>query len=234
MYHRALTLGGLLGPRYANDQKIALANEIYADAHFRDLLLPVMVPSYSVKRAGLQLFTNWSPQYAEMFVAPLVSAATSAPIYFPGVELDLPSGSGVYMDGGVLDADPAQAMYLPALEHFPAADVVLVSLGTGVLRTNVNPQAGERGGLLTWLVPLMGLAVDGRGDLASTWLDRFSKTKAGEGLHYYRFDIAMPDREIGFDDASPETVASLRQLGQSLVEQEKDRLDELIGLLTNP
>ncbi len=234
LYHQILTLGGLLGPRYANDEKIVLANEIYADANFRDLLLPVMVPSYSVETAGLQLFTNWSPDYAEMFVAPLVSAATSGPTYFPGVELDLPSSRGVYMDGAVFGADPAQEMYLHALEHFPDADIVLVSLGTGIRKTDVNAQAGERGGLMTWLIPLMGLAVDGRGDLASTWLDRFSKTQAGEGFHYYRFDIALSDRETSFDDTSPEAVADLRQLGQSLVKQNKDKLDELIGFLTSP
>ncbi len=150
LYHQILTLGGLFGPRYVNRQRIALAAEVYADANFRDLLLPVMIPSYSIEKAGLQLFTNWSTEYAEMFVAPLVSAATSAPTYFPGVELDLPSGSGVYMDGGVFGADPAQSMFLHALEHFPEAGVVLVSLGTGILKPSVDSQTSTSPCRILW------------------------------------------------------------------------------------
>jgi predicted acylesterase/phospholipase RssA len=231
-YHQLLTLDGLLGPRYANHHKVSLANELYADANFRDFLLPVMIPSYSVGKADLEMFNNWSPDYAEMFVAPLVSAATSGPTYFPAVELQLPSGSGIYMDGAVYGADPAQEILLHALEQYPNAEIVMVSLGTGIPDFALDAQAGERGGILTWAQPLMRIVVDGRGDLASTWLERFSKTEAGDGFFYYRFDTHVPSGAADFDNTAPEVVAYLTQTGQSLTQKSKQQLDEAIDRLT--
>lgn len=231
-YHRLLTLGGLLGPRYSNHDKIALADELYADANFRDLLLPVVVPSYSVEKGDLHLFTNWAPDHAEMLIAPLITAATSGPTYFPAVELNgLPQGAGAYMDGAVLDLDPAQEVLLYALQEFPEDDIVMVSIGTGDPNFGLTRQEGERGGLMSWLLPLERIAIDGRGELASTWLERYAKTAAGDGFTYFRFDTALPAGVGPLDDTSPEMVARLKQLGIDLVDTNKDRLDQALGLL---
>lgn len=232
-YHPVLTLGGLLGPRYSNREKIALANELYADANFRDLLLPVMIPSYSVEKGDVHLFTNWSPDHAEMFVAPLIAAATSGPTFFPAVELQgLPEGAGAYMDGALLDLDPSQQILLHALEEFPDSEVVMVSIGTGRRNLGLSVQASERGGLMTWFKPLSLIAVDGRGELASIWLERYAKTQAGDGFTYYRFNTDLPAGGVSFDDTRPETVDQLRQLGKALTVTDKGKLDRAIEQLT--
>jgi predicted acylesterase/phospholipase RssA len=233
-YHRLLTLNGVLGPRYSNAQKIDLANELYADANFRDLLLPVVVPSYEVEQGELKLFVNWSPEQAEMLIAPLITAATSGPTFFPAVELaGLPQGAGAYMDGAVLDLDPAQEVLLYALQEFPQDHIVMVSIGTGDPGFGLSLQESERGGLLDWLLPLERIAIDGRGELASTWLERYAKTKAADNFSYFRFDTELPSSIGPLDDVSPDNIAQLKQLGIDLATKSKDQLGQASELLTD-
>lgn len=234
-YHKILTIDGVFGPRYLNQAKIALAEDLYGDLNFRDLLLPIMIPTYSVEKGGLQIFKNWSSDHAEMLVAPLVAAATSAPAFFPGIELvGLPKDAGVFVDGALLVDDPGREILLDSLEEFPDSEIVVVSLGNGRVGPDLTQSEGRRGELLDWLDPLAHIAIDGRGDLEANWLQRFAGTQAGSRLHYYRFNTLISPRKGPSFTSSPEAVEYLKQAGEALVSKDKDRLNEAIQELTSP
>jgi predicted acylesterase/phospholipase RssA len=232
-YHALLTLDGLLGPKYLNREKIAIARELYGEATFHDLLRPMMILAYSLARSDLQVFTSWPPDYDDMHLMPLVVAATSGPTYFPAVQLEGPEPeAGQYLDGSVLATDPSEQVLLQALAAYPDRDIVLVSVGTGLRGFALSERQAARGGLLAWVPILPALLIDGQGAVMSRWLENFTRTDIADRLRYYRFNVDMPaGRPSAFDNTTPAYIERLKQLGRSLVRDRKEALDEALGLL---
>ncbi len=231
-YHRLLTLNGLLGPKVPNGVKIDLANEVYGDTAFGDLLLPVLIPTYSITESRANIFTNWSQDSANMSLAALVTAATSPPSVFPAIRLqgDSPD-AGEYIDGGVVANDPAHLALVQALDRFPNARFVIVSIGAGLRNDNITDLEAIHDGALRWLKPLLIILFDGREEYTSLMLQMVSDAQTELGLRYYRINTEVPLGHGNIEDASPENVEALKVLGQELVKKEQEKLKEAIELL---
>lgn len=104
-YHRLLTIDGIFGPKYLNYTKSRMAERVYGTARLNDLLLPIVVPAYSLTDSELHLFTNWDESSGAVMIAPLIVAATSPPSVFPPVRLTGESKeAGLYVDGALVAA----------------------------------------------------------------------------------------------------------------------------------
>ncbi len=130
-YHKILTLDGVLGPMMMNHTRIIVSHEMFSEKKLGDLLKPAMVPAFSQKRSGLQVFLNRREPDATVFLAPLIAAAPSVPAVFPAVELSgFNEHAGLYSDAALVLNSPAQIAFLHALERSPDAEFVVVPLGT--------------------------------------------------------------------------------------------------------
>ena len=231
-YHQLLTLNGTLGPRFLNHTKIVIANRLYGRATLGDLLLPVLIPSYSLTDSRLHLFTNWLPQHINLRVAALIVAATSPPSVFPAVELRGASKeAGEYVDGAILATDPAYLAFSQSLGKNPQARFVIVSVGTGLPNDKVAPRVGIYGGGLDWIESILHIMLDGQAQLASSMLKGFSEAGAPIKMNYYRFNTQRP---VGLGDwlnSSPENIEALKDLGKDIVKKQNKQLDEAIELL---
>ena len=231
-YHQLLTLNGTLGPRFLNHTKIVIANRLYGRATLGDLLLPVLIPSYSLTDSRLHLFTNWLPQHINLRVAALIVAATSPPSVFPAVELRGASKeAGEYVDGAILATDPAYLAFSQSLGKNPQARFVIVSVGTGLPNDKVAPRVGIYGGGLDWIESILHIMLDGQAQLTSSMLKEFSEAGAPIKMDYYRFNTQRP---VGLGDwlnASPENIEALKDLGKDIVKKQNRQLDEAIELL---
>src|SRR5262249_2363758 len=99
LYHTLLTLNGILGPRLRNHARIVATHDMFAGARFADLSRPALVPVFSRNVSGLETFRNWTELGGNIFVGPLVAAATSVPTYFPAVQLEgQDTQAGLYAD----------------------------------------------------------------------------------------------------------------------------------------
>src|SRR3990167_10522001 len=84
-YHRLLTLGGLLGPKFVNQPRIHLVKKLYGQTRFDQLLTNVMIPIYNVTLGKPMIYQNWyvPEQYDYNYlVSGVVLGAISTPIAF--------------------------------------------------------------------------------------------------------------------------------------------------------
>ncbi len=231
-YHQLLTLNGTLGPKFFNYTKIVIANRLYGRATLGDLLLPVLIPSYSLTDSRLHLFTNWSPQHMNLHVAALIVAATSPPSVFPAVELRGASkDAGEYVDGAILVSDPAHLAFSQSLGKYPQARFVIVSVGTGLPNDKVHRRVGIYGGGLDWIESVLHIMLDGQAQVTSSLLKEFSETGAPIKMNYYRFNTQRPVGLGDWLDSSPENIEALKDLGKDIVKKQNKQLDEAIELL---
>ena len=231
LYHQMLTLNGLLGPRLLNHSKIVVDHKLFGGHRFGDLLRPTLVPLYSRSKAGFVTFRNWDKTESNIKLGALIAAATSVPTYFPAMQL---SGhedySGLYADALFILNNPAHAAFLHALERYPDAEFVIVSLGVKQADV-VSEEWGVKGGLFQWLMPIFSMVLQGQSDLTAQDLSRMATIKESFKLDFFSLAPELP-LDIGPMDASKDNIAQMRSLTSAYIEKNRSELEEIVALLT--
>lgn len=230
--HRILTVNGLFGPRFKNDARLHLAEQRFGDATFNDLLRPAMFPSYSSREKGFKLFKNWDEKEANIFLSALVSAVTSAPVFFPSLRLiGGANGDDFISDAALILNAPGEIGYLHARINVPEAhEFIVVMLNTNQVM-NLSDATSVYGGLLEWEFPMLEMAFRGEASVSVHALERHADFESTVDVKTVVMAPEIP-ADIGAFDASPENVATIRRLGQDFVRENSDLIDETVALLT--
>lgn len=232
LYHRLLTVNGLLGPRLYNHTKFVVENKIFAQTLLGDLLRPIVIPVFSRSKQGLVEFRNWNEVEANIFVAPLLAAATAVPSYFPAVQL---SGhedyDGLYADALFILNNPSHRAFLHALERFPDAELVIVSLGKSA-GTEISVRDSVSGGLVNWLRPIISMVLHGQSDVADSTLQRLEQIRASFKVKSFRL---APEIQFSSDpmDASAAHVDLLKNAARDFIAKNRAELDSVLDHLQN-
>lgn len=229
-YHTILTLDGVLGPMMMNHTRIILSHEMFSDKKFGDLLKPAMVPVFSQERSGLQVFLNLREPDANLFLAPLIAAATSVPAVFPAVELSgFNDHEGLYTDAALILNNPAQMAFLHALERSPDAEFVVVSIGTDT-KDDVTINSGVKGGLMAWLQPMMSMIFSGQSRNSDTALSMLEEIRPDIRLKTFRFAAQFPWAWNTFD-ASDENLGQIEEISENYVSANREALSNVVKIL---
>ncbi len=232
LHHRILTADGFLGPRMRNHARILASEDAFSKGTFRDLLRPAMFPSFSQREAGLKMFHNWHPDQANLYLAPLVSAVTSAPTYFPAVLLTGNTQEEDFLaDAGLMLNAPGDIAYLHARSNVPDADeFIVVSLGTH-WDFSVSDYTSVRGGILQWINPLLAMIFRGEASISRLSLERHRLFQSDVDVVSYQLDPVVPTYVDGFS-ADPDQIDLIVEAGDRAVKKQSQQIDEIIKLLT--
>ncbi len=155
-------------------------------------------------------------QYKMADVAKITSAA---PSYFPPIQ----DRNNLYLDGGILENDPAIACVLEAMSRGHKRDsLFMVSLGTGIEDHSVKKTKLEN-------------------SLASLWFEATQPNSCKDstlkdllnGGAAYRFQYHFSNQAPALDDTEEKTINNLLECGKELVEDNIDRIREVCKVL-NP
>jgi predicted acylesterase/phospholipase RssA len=227
LYHRVLTLNGLLGPRLLNHTKVILVHQLFGDAQFGDLIRPAMIPVFSRSSGGLEVFRNWDRREANVYLAPLISATTAVPTFFPAVQLeDHNHHAGLYSDAAFVLNNPAELAFLHALERYPDADFTIVSLGTSS-RDLVTLDQGVYGGTLDWIGPLLSMIFTGQNDVALSALARLETIHLPFKLDTFRIAPKI-DWRWNSMDGSDANIARLKRASTDYIAKNHSELDRVL------
>ncbi len=234
LYHRILTGNGLFGPRMVNHARILEAHSKFKEGTFRDLLRPAMFPSFSQQEGGLKLFHNWHPQQSNLYLAPLVSAVTSAPTYFPAVKLrGGDQDDDFIVDPALVLNSPGDFAYLHARTNVPnAREFVVVSMGT-TWDIDISTFTSVRGGLFEWAMPMVAMIFNGQSSVSRLSLERHALMKSDVEVATFNLHVKVPRSVDGFS-ASDDEVAFIRDAGKAYARDHAKLIDAIIELLTNP
>lgn len=187
---------------------------------------------------------NYAGKYGTMLEAALATSA--APTYFPAVFAD----KRYYADGGVWANNPALCGILEALEYFVGTDQPLTGLNHGtrftdyaVLSLACLPQKNGWAhtgtshdlplGFLDWRDRLFETSLDGQAHFADNFARKLMHHTKTPG-HYHRIqgpkDVSAAQQALlQLDNASPQALQALAQLGDEVGDEYRTRSRHLIA-----
>lgn len=251
------TADGLLAEKYAASGLETALQKYMGDARLPQALTDVLITSYDIQRHEPFFFKSFSPRAhtrpdsrgggSETAAAPaqpadypmrLVARATSAaPTYFEPEDLRAvppPPGDSpadyVLVDGGTFANNPAMCAYAEVARNHPGAELLIVSLGTGRLTESTSYHRAKHWGLVQWAHPLLDVIMDG----ASAATDYQLGELLGVDRGHFRFQSVLEGVSDSLDDASPSNIEGLRELAESFIASNADRLERVSALLTAP
>ncbi len=247
-----VSLGGWALPKYTGRSTERTLRDVLGEtATLRGARTEVVVPIYSLQQRYPRL-EYLSRARAALPVVPdfdfpiwkVARAATSAPGYFPGMELlSVPEGEARRaihpVDGGIFANNPSivgltHAMQLLAERGhvmqghgFATSDVrfVLVSLGTGYHDQPIPAWKPHWWGMLTWGVHLLDVMSD-----AQDWMVESQVRHMLPASHVLRLQPIL-EKPIDLDDTRPATLAALRAFALKELAEESAALDAMCTLL---
>lgn len=236
IWRRIRSIDGLVDEKYSSDGLEDAFDDYFGRARLRDALCDVIVTAYEIERRATFFFKSRKARLdpADDFSLREAAHATSAaPTYFEPVRLERTDGPLTLVDGGVFAVNPAMCAYAEALgRDVPqaraggAADVLMLSLGTGELTRPLPWSKARNWGLVGWARPILDVVFDGVSDATDYQLGRLLGPD-----RYYRFQTVLDEASDDLDDASPANLARLRRQAAGLIERNEDRLAEVCGKL---
>jgi hypothetical protein len=159
-------------------------------------------------------------------------ATAAAPTYFEPGLIELSAvGRLVLVDGGVFANNPAMCAWAEARKIYPeAADILVLSLGTGHLTRPYPYEDAASWGLAGWARPVLDVMFDGVSDAVDYQLRLLLPGRAPR--RYYRLQTALIVGNDDMDDASNTNLRALKGLAEELIQDNSLLLDELVEQLT--
>jgi patatin-like phospholipase/acyl hydrolase len=224
LWQRIRTANGLLDEKYDATALDRALERFLSDKRLAETKPDLLVPAYNMGDPGPYFFkSRKAREEGEDFPLSEVARATAAaPTYFEPLEL----GSQTLVDGGVFAANPAMCAFAEVMRFQPAADVVLLSLGTGQ-RTRKRRFADVKDwGLIEWAKPILDVVFDGVSDAVDYQLQH----SLDEGK-YWRLQVELTSASDDLDDANPENIEALRAHAEQLIADRSADIDAAIAAL---
>ena len=230
-----MTLFGLFGSKYAVRGLDETLRSYFGDSRLKDAVVEVLITSYDlVKRDSWFLARHKAREDSASSDFPMVRVAratSAAPTYFRPERLTVDPPTAM-IDGGVHSNNPAMCAWVETVKIHGEQDVVLVSLGTGQVKTPISYAKARAWGLIGWVRPLFGIFMDGVAATVEHELGWLLTPHNGQ-QRYFRFQAELPPGMGSMDDTSPEHIAALKQQAELIIDGNKKELDELCVLLSD-
>jgi uncharacterized protein len=225
VWQRIRSADGLLDEKYDSGALDRVLERFLGDKRLAQAKPELIVPTYDMTAPGPYYFKSRKARerQTEDFPLSVVARATSAaPTYFE----PLPVRQRALIDGGVFAVNPAMTAFAEVLRFNPAADVVLLSLGTGQRTRKRSFDQIDDWGLVEWARPILDVVFDGSSDA----VDYHLRHVLGEG-RYWRFQVELIAASDDLDDASAENLRALRARAEGLIAERSADLDAVIAAL---
>jgi patatin-like phospholipase/acyl hydrolase len=235
------SLNGLADNRYPEEPlEEVLRDKYFGATPMSAALTEVILTSYDLYGSAPFIFKRSYAREKPEWDYPMwwvVRSTSAAPTYFDpfGIEPRLPGEhEHVLADGGLFANNPALCAYVEALDIWgPDAEIVVCSIGTGQKHERrLAKKQVDSWGLANWATTILDTTFDGVSDTVDYQMKILCRTDGEAHPRYRRLQIAIPSgMSAALDNATPEQVARLEELGRELVRLRKRDLDELAGQL---
>lgn len=239
-FHRLCSANGLNDERYPSAGLEAVLGEYFGDVCLSQLLKPCLITSYDIRRRRAMLLTQHDAARRpsrDFRLVDVARATSAAPTYFEVAYIRSRTNvSYPLIDGGVFANNPTLCAYAEARTLFQrrAADMAILSLGTGAVRKAYPYEEAKDWGAVGWVRPLVDIMLSG----ASETVDyecHLAFDAVGVPDQYLRIDADLerlpPRTTCDLDNADPDNLAGLEELGAEAADRMNRRLDAFVELL---
>jgi|GEM_PF-2365887 uncharacterized protein len=231
--HQALTLDGLIGPKYDPQGIDKLTKKYYGKINMNHLLTHVLLVGYDAIQKRIVTFCNWkncnNMTYA-YDVGHVITGTTAIMSYLPS-QLFYDKNDKlkhVVNDASIIINNPSALSYLYAKKLCPNAKHYLIfSIGTGKYAP-VDGALETRGwGLIQWLPSMLRTTIESETELANVLLNNFAnlvniRTTKNQLPHliYIRINPMIPPGH-GPTNISKENIRFLSKVAQKTITKNK-------------
>lgn len=219
----------LLGrPKHSGEGLSQVLKSYFGDAKLSDAKKDVMVTTYDIAERRPRILKSWNAAKdarRDMAMWEAGLATTAAPTYFPPFSTD----ERALVDGGVVANNPSALALAEARRRWPDEEVVLVSLGTGRVRTPYLPSEVTKWREYKWTLPVIDLLFAGTSD-STDYVLRYCLPKDC----YFRFQCDVPAECGALDNASENNLEKLRAVASMLVNDQRDQISYAVSALLAP
>ena len=230
---------GIFDEKYDAAPFEKLLKKYFGDTRLSELRKPCIIPAYDIRRRETHFFAQHDFARRgvgkDFLVRDVARATSAAPTYFEVANIDSLSGvSYSLVDGGVFANNPALCAYSEvrnAKQEPKAADMLIVSLGTGGENRPYEYASAKTWGKVDWVRPVIDIMMAGAAETTHYTVTRmFSAVNQLE--HYSRIQPAdLSDATPDMDDARAENIAALLQVGTETAEKCAPELDRIVELI---
>jgi len=240
LYHRLSSATGFLDEKYPDTGLRQVLDKYLRDRYLSDLLKPCLVTAYDIRRRRAVLFTSHDAvrrPSKDFRLVDVTRAATAAPTFFEVAYIKSRTNvSYPLVDGGVFANNPTLCAYAEARTHFGgrAADMAVLSVGTGNVRKPYSYEDAKDWGAVGWMRPLLDIMSSG-GSETVDYECRLAFDAVESPEQYLRIDVDLdrlpPKTTSELDNAAPENLAGLCELGAEAAENMSKQLDAFVDML---
>ncbi len=235
------TLRQVLDEKHNHRPLEGVLKRYYGEATLADVKKPVIVPSYDVESASPRFFVSRREADGLIPMWKVARATTAAPTFFEAFRLDVDGRTEALIDGGMIANNPGMVALTEVTHHIEDyahegnnlldTELLMVSLGTGRLRTYFKFDEIKDRGALEWARPAIEIAITGGVETVHHQLAEVLRHATGR--YYYRFQVDVPDANRAMDDATSGNLKVVEELADKMLNEYRAALDELIEKLVD-
>ncbi|MGL5081449.1 MAG: patatin-like phospholipase family protein [Microcoleaceae cyanobacterium] len=244
-----LNFGGIFNEKYSSRSLERLGRNFFDDLRLSELLKPCLITAYEIERRKAFFFTQhdaYLDSKQDFLVRDVIRATTAAPTFFEVAQIrSLRNDVYTFIDGGVFANNPALCSYAEARHKFnhhsnidqryesgpTAREMVILSLGTGDIKTAYPYEKAKEWGKIRWLTPLFNIIMTGTAETVDyQLLQIYNAIEYPQG--YLRINPILRSHGVmPIDDTSQANLDAVVKLGKEQTQQYQNRLDDFIELL---
>ncbi len=242
LWHKIRTAGGLTDEKYPADGLEEVLDDYLADMELCHLIKPCLITAYDIKRRRAHFFNQRDARRSpagNFLIRDVARATSAAPTYFEVARIKSRTNiTYPLIDGGVFANNPALCAYAEARtsdEKPSAKDMVMLSLGTGTVKTAYEYKIAKDWGMAEWVKPVLDIMMTGVSETVDYQLAQMFAAVDRSG-QYLRIAPELGDASPDMDNVSMENLEALREAGQYAAQgpEVDKRLDQIVDLLLEP
>ena len=188
-------------PRYENDGKIEVLNEVFKSNTLSQSNKPFLCYAYDIEKRTHVVFDSINTPDITFIDA--IGASSAAPMYFPTYQMDDKSWM---IDGSIITNNPTLIGYSFAKKILETNNIKILSLGSGQNKNKIDGDMSTKWGGVGWLRnDIMGMLLDSEihNDISS---ELFSN-------NYLRVNSSLGKVNRFLDDDSEENLERIHLMG---------------------
>lgn len=188
-------------------------NNWFGDKKLSEASTKTLIMAYDLAQSQAKMFKSWDNDDTTVFTA--ARATTAAPTYFAPLIQD----DHIYVDGGVVANNPSIYAYYEAKKLWPNCHkFTILSLSTAGL--NHKMEKDQFGGLLSWVTHVSPMYMTAQKSTCDYAMENCPE------VNYFRIDEKL-DQDIKMDETNPSVLEILRDKGEEIANDYKDKFEEL-------
>lgn len=239
LWQRLRSGDGYLDEKYGEFALEKNLKNYFGDLKLSELLKPCIIPAYDIDRRSTYFFAQHDSakkgEGRNFLVRDVCRATSAAPTYFETARIKSCSGvSYPLIDGGVFANNPALCAYSEvrnARDNPTAAEMFIVSIGTGSEHEPYKYDKAKDWGAVGWIKPLIDIMMAGAAETTDYHLSRMFSAR-NNGDSYIRIQPSrMGNASVDMDNGSKENLAALAEIGIETAENCSGELDRIVEIL---